>query len=615
MKRLWTWLEIDRAGVHQALRLAFAAWLAFAIASFLHIEHAYWAAMPVWVVSQPSRGLLLERAFFRVFGTLVGAGAGFAILTLAPGPYAAILCLALWVAVNAGLTHILRGVHGYGALMGGMTAAIVVLPSLVAPQTALHVAEARVICTLIGVAVVTLVTGFFTPVSPRDELYRRVKQISGEAIGFATRAIAQPTEDSAKAERRILNDISEVEASAALISAGSVEGYRRLRHLDALIAASLAVMAAGRAVRSRLRHGDRLPDGFAEALNDPARIPPTDLIPEAARLVDSLTQLAEAERRLFAVSDDADAKSFGQKAVYLAPHRDRSMALRAAVVAGGATLIAAGAAFASEWPLAELTAMGVCIFSMVLGQMPKPQAIAPQLLKGMIVGVVLAILYRLTIQPHVTGPWASLLSILPFLVLGGLGRVSPKTAIPALEANMGFLLTSQAGAAAIPALHVLGSSLAFVLGMGSVCTGFMLFPPRAENHAGNAAARIRRELEAMLRRDTPPDVNDWHPHTTRQILRLMLHLGRAGKLGENAPDGLLAALNLGHAITRLQRLAVEPETAEAAMLALHRLDGFADHPDEVVATLRGLRVGDPRAQRAIVNAGDAVEAAKPVFAF
>ncbi|UDF02512.1 FUSC family protein [Asticcacaulis sp. AND118] len=616
---LWQWLEIDRGGVHQALRLAFAAWLAFAIASMLHVEHAYWAAMPVWVVSQPSRGLLLERAFFRILGTLIGAGAGFAILFLAAGPLAGIVFLALWVAVNAGLTHILRGVHGYGALMAGMTAAIVVLPSLLTPQSAYEVAEARVICTLIGVAVVTLVTGFFTPVSPRDELYRRVKLISQEAVSFAAEAIAVPeAPDSPDTERRILADISDVEASAALISAGSVEGYRRLRHLDALIAATLAVMAAGRAVRARRRRGDAVPEGLAEHLNDAEwlhALPKSQLIPEVDRLIDALAQLTEAERRLFALSSKADAESFGHKAIYLAPNRDRSMALRTALVAGGATLVAVGLAWWSKWPLAELTAMGVCIFSMVLGQMAKPQVIAPELLKGMVCGVAVAILYRLFLQPHLQGPLAVHLSLIPFLLIGGLARVSPKTTLPALEGNMGFLLTSQAGAAAIPVDHVLLSSLAFLVGMGSVCAGFIVYPPKAVDHAADAASRIRRDLERMVRREGPVHPRQWRPHTSRQILRLMLHLGRAGKLGQDAPDGLLAALNLGHAITRLQRLAAHPQAREGATLVLHRLEGFADHTAQTVAELRHLRLADAAVERALVNTADALEAAAPVFKF
>ena len=69
------------AWMKRAATLAAAAWLAFAIASLLHVEHAFWAAMPTWVLAQSSRGLVIERALFRLLGTLIGAGLGLCILT------------------------------------------------------------------------------------------------------------------------------------------------------------------------------------------------------------------------------------------------------------------------------------------------------------------------------------------------------------------------------------------------------------------------------------------------------------------------------------------------------------------------------------------------------
>jgi hypothetical protein len=52
--------------------------IAFTIASTLHVGNAYWAAMPAWGVSQSARGLMLERAAFRILGALLGAATGVA---------------------------------------------------------------------------------------------------------------------------------------------------------------------------------------------------------------------------------------------------------------------------------------------------------------------------------------------------------------------------------------------------------------------------------------------------------------------------------------------------------------------------------------------------------
>ena len=53
---------LDRPVLTRALALALSAWVAFAIATLVHVQNAYWAAMPVWVVAQPVRGVLVERA-------------------------------------------------------------------------------------------------------------------------------------------------------------------------------------------------------------------------------------------------------------------------------------------------------------------------------------------------------------------------------------------------------------------------------------------------------------------------------------------------------------------------------------------------------------------------
>src|SRR5690606_41844848 len=116
---------ISAVSLHDALPI-----LAFGIASQLHVQNAYWAAMPVWVVAQAQRGLLLERAIFRVVGTLVGAFIGFAILTLLQEPVLALIALSVWITITAGFTHLFRRANSYAALMAGITSAVVVLPSL-----------------------------------------------------------------------------------------------------------------------------------------------------------------------------------------------------------------------------------------------------------------------------------------------------------------------------------------------------------------------------------------------------------------------------------------------------------------------------------------------------
>lgn len=627
LKSLANWIGIDRAGLFHALQLTISAWLSFSIAAAFHLHNAYWAAMPAWVVAQATRGLMLERGFFRIVGTLLGVGVGFLLLYATDQPYLKLTGFSVWIALCAALLHILRGVHAYGALMGGITAAIIVLPSVLDPDHTVERAIARVECTLIGVVVVTLVTGFFTPGSQRDVFYRRIRRLAGDAVDFAAHAL-RSTSTEAK-ERAILTEISDVDANASLISAGSVDGYRRLHHVHALVGASLEVMAAGIASRDRLQReaGEvdiRLPEALntlAEHLRDNA---PGETLwhdleevrkTSPARLDEALKQLRLADYVLFREPRSADAKSFGSKAVYLAPHHDWNLARQMAMVCGLTAFLSGAAGFASGWPVGLMTALGVTIFSMILSSVPWPQKLAPKLLTGIFSGVCAAMIYRLTIQPHITTMAGLLISVFPFMLVGSLSRASRRTAIPGLEACMCFMFISQAGMHATPPLKVFMDAGSIILGASLVGTGFLLIPRRPVNRAKVAAAQINRDLTRML---TDSSAN-WQAQTSRQILRLMSHLAQASDLGEAAPQGLLPALNLGHAIREIQKATKvqDATTGETAVLVLGHLQDFTKDPIGVSRLLRNQAetITSPGLAAAVSDAASALESGARLFHF
>ena len=614
--------------VGYALQLALAAWLAFAIASFLHIENAYWAAMPIWVVAQSSRGLLLERAFFRIVGTLVGGAVGFGLMHIPASPYLVLALLGLWIALASGLTHLLRGVHYYGALMAGMTAAIVVLPSIWTPDAALGIATARVECTLIGVVVVTLVTGFLTPEAQRQEFYQRVRKVAGSAVAHVAQLLSRhDSTESAEAERRILAGLSKLENAAPLVTAGSIEGYRRLRHIDSLVVASLSVIAAGAALRTRMQAGADTPADLMAHLQALAHrlragkspdgleipVPPAEATSKALwRLQRALQQLLAAAAMLDSDGDKADAHAFGARPARLAAHREWALARRTGLVSGAVSFAASALGYWSGWPAAELAALGVCIFSMVLGSMAMPQKVAPSLLKGILVGVTVATLYRFLLQPHITTLPELLLSVAPFILVGGLARASTRFALPAIDYNMGFLLVSQAVLPAVTDAAAIWSGAFALTGVAFLVAGsFILLPRDSGRQAIEAAERVRRDLQRLIERRQAPDGTDWQAQTTRQILRLTLHLGRASEVAERVPTGMLAVLNLGYAIGDLHAAAQRAQAEPAAQRIVSEAQGLLlagiDIPELTAARLRALASGAE--DRAIAEILDDIAAA------
>ncbi|HAE49186.1 MAG: hypothetical protein CMO30_25235 [Tistrella sp.] len=569
-------LGLDRAGLFQAVRLAAAALIAFSIAALLHVQNAYWAAMPVWVVAQSARGLLIERGIFRILGTLMGAGFGLAAVTFAGDPLPTLVALGLWMAAGAGATRLIRGTASYAPLMAGMTAAVVVLPSLFAPDQSIALAMARVECTLIGVVVVTLVTGLFTPPARRADFLDGLDRLVGavrDFSGLCRKDVAET--ELAAAEHRLLARMARLDALTAPVTAGSAEGYRRRRHVDALIFACLDVMAAA---ESRRLGGD----GGRH--------------PDAAEI-----RLEVARRRLAGALPDTALRT--SDLPMLGADRDWRGAWRMGAVAGGASFLAGAAGLATGWPAAELAALGVCIFSMVLGSMPLPQKVAPLMFLGVVSGVALATGYRLLVQPYLDGTAMLILTMAPIFLISGLGRASTRTALPALDANMCFLLASQAGMPAAGAPEILAGSAALILGAALVAGTCIALPRRPEGQAARVAALLRDDLRRLITGPATEAAAARHAaRSTRGILRLMLHLGRAGGTAA-LPGRPLAVLVLARAVAML---AAHPEGRPG----LAALAGFAQDPAGTARELEALSAAaaDPDLGRSLLLAAAALKA-------
>ncbi len=605
-------LGLDRRTFWEAVRLGCAAWLAFAIATFLHIENAYWAVMPVWVVSQPARGLLIGRAVFRVVGTLVGAAFGFALMWLDPGPAVVLACLGLWIAGWTAVLHLMRGVHSYGAMLAGMTAAVVLLPSLLHPAHGPALALARVECTLIGVLVVTLVTALWTPRSSVDEFRARLAALAEEVLVTAL-TMQAPLRGSD--ERRLLKEIADLQAAAAQVTAGSMSGYRRLRRIDAFIVATLGLLAqlqrhafaapsghpaleeaSARAVAQRV-----LQDGRLDAL-----APATDRVQDADVRA-ALRLMMESYAALGAEAEAAGEGHRTLRTVLFSPLADRRKALLLGIFTGISTTLAATIAFLLSSNAGELLALGVCIFGMVMGVLPAPRRMAPLMFCGVLAGVAIATLYRFGIQPHIATPLELVLSLSPFLMLGAFARLSRRTAIPAIDANMCFLLASQAVLPAVTdARDILSGGLALILAAGLATTVVRLLPRNRIGTARRLAQALADDLARLARPDTRGTSDA--EQVRRGMMRLSIHLERGSRRGAERRWSLLSALALGETIARLRlRLASAAAPEQAALTdALEALADLRRDPDGAAARLGTITAahadGDLRVAQAALKA-------------
>lgn len=631
-------IGLDRQAVIYGLQLAFSAWVAFAIASFLHIPNPFWAAMPVFVVAQTTRGLAFERGLYRVIGTAVGAAAGFGMIQFVQdAPYATLLMLSLWVALFGALTHLIYGVQSYAALMAGITAVVMVIPCMFVPEHYEQLAIARVLCTFIGVVVISLSSAIFTPHADLDRFYQSVCEVAASACHLLGTTIKGLTKDGPGQEADILRKISELEASAIPIMAGSPAAHRQKRALNALIVAIVGLVAISRQMHARNRPGQAVAPVLGERLltismlkkANAAKILDEKQIAEAltlaraadATLAQHLHRMLECARILLASERESADIFFKVSAPTLAPSTNWGLARQTGAVCGLVTLVSASLAYVSGSFIGEMTALATAMFSLILGSMIKPQLVAPFLLKGIIAGSIIAAGYRLAIFPHIHSTVVVVCSILPFLLIGGMARASEMFRFPALDASMAFLLGSQAmlPARAVTTLDVVAESGSMIVAACIVAASFIVFPRRSDRHVYEATRTIHRDLFRLInnKRNLSPD--RWMARSVRQTLRLTSHLAQASQRHNLVPAHIVSALNFGHSIAELQRL--EPDwtlhTRETLQNLKSQLNTFTDQPDTLAATLMHYArdVQQPEVAEALWSASEAIVSGRDFFAY
>lgn len=619
------WMQLDRPALLHGLNMAMAAWLSFAIAVLLSVDNPFWAAMPVWVLSQAYRGLVYERALWRILGTLIGAGLGLAFLHL-PNAYLQLLGMALVVGVASALTHVLRGALSYLPMLAGITIGVVVLPSVLAPDTSLDLALSRVECTLIGVLVTTLLCSRTTPRSQRKTYYQRVRVLAADALRLAAHALgpsyAQP--DQALFSR-IRQEMVDLDGQARILAAGSWDAYRRLPYVDAFLYAVIELLAASEMiVRQRERGRCPAADYASSLLEQAQRLQdgqPLKVLAKTAarqegqislaRLRRAMGQIQRAEEGLFATQAPARR---GRHRFLTTPaiSVDWPLATRTGLISGLAAFSAGAIAFALSSPALELMAMGVCTFSIILGSMPRPQLMSRTMFTGITVGVVVASLYRYLLQGHLVTDWQVIASVLPFVVIGGLLRANRPTSAWALDANMCFQLASQAGMAAVTGPIILKESLPLLAGSAVVCSAFFLLPRRTHPRGQALVRRVVRELYPLIRRSRPRLFRVWRGRVARQWVQL-LHW-----MGEQTPPGLLSLINLGRGVIELKRLAKRGAQQQACVsLVGELLEGFEHQPQELAQQLQRISqsCSDTVLAQAILDVAQSLQGATPVLVY
>lgn len=571
----------DHAKLIFALRTAVFACIALAFGWAIGLEHPQWAAMSVWIASQPLRGQVLEKSLFRVLGTASGTLAGIVLIqAMQIHPAFLVIGLAIWIGLCTGIGNIQRGFVGYGTVLAGYTAAMVSLLDVTRPTDVLHLGLDRFATVLTGVAIATIASLVFASKTDiRQGFRRRVRALISDAI--------EQGGDPRGRGNALLSRLAALEEDLDPQTAGLLRGRHMIRATRALLIAVIPLLLpvsdeiVPEAARSELdRASDLLRSGkTAEAARLLAEISRSGALAKGPS--DTLADLAAALADWGGV-----ARPEGHARPVSAVHRDWVGAGEAMIRAGGAMLLFGALWLLTGWSAGNFMLLGLSVMISLFSTFENPAKMMRWVFTGQVCGVIGMLMCRWLVWPHMGAEWQLVVAMMPFILFGSLLVGYRGTLLISFDYNMVFLLLMQ------PTWPLYGSFT------GSLMTGFatllgplaawalylMVFPTDLKRRLDTLTRMLYHDL-ADLARDPKADLHRpvWRARLYHRALRLIRMSEKYGRANDEATAQALATLEAGHSIALLHRFLDTPDHSASerrvARLALARAAQMEASPD------------------------------------
>jgi uncharacterized membrane protein YccC len=595
-----------------AARGTLAALLALAVAVLLKLECPYWAAMTALIVIQPTRGLLLEKSYYRLVGTAVGSVAGMLMLLSSRSPVMLTILLALWLAVCVGAGTLQYGLRSYGAMVAACTAAVIAMAGYNNPPHLHDLVFGRIACIVIGIVVSTTVTLFFTHRRSKRELLDRLRAVTMANIEWVALLVRGGEEKTLLAQRQdILVEIADIEGSVDAAWAGSLDLKRRKRQVRDLIVSLLALLETGKLAGDRLVRQDSgsapWRESLARHLEDVALhlAEQGSTRPDAAEIRSVLSEtrvhapllaetLAELINALQLVVDEWDTttpKTERPASSRFIRHRDWQEAGRAAVRAAAAIAAVGVVWHFTAWEGGPLMMMATSIMVSIFSTHDRPSVMLSHIFCGASLGVAAAFLCRLLLLPGTSAALAQAAIIVPFLMAGMVALAHRRTALGAMDYMLFFLFVMQPGLPAVPApASFVAGGFACLGGIAVAILAFrFLLPIDPARRLRSILIAIVHDLNTMAATDSLLPVEKCRARTHHRVLRM---LANARKLDHDLSvivEGGLATLAIGRYLQRLRETELREGISLASSGAIRetrlRLSAVIPRPGEILPVL------------------------------
>ncbi|KQQ46378.1 fusaric acid resistance protein [Duganella sp. Leaf126] len=586
--------------VAKAMLAAFTAlWLAFR----LELDSPFTALATTIILALPSSGMVLEKAFNRLLGTVVGCTASVILVALFPQAPALLLTgVALWVALCTGGAAMHRNQRSYSFVLAGYTACMIAVPAIDNPGHVFTLAVTRLTEVGLGIIVATVVHDVIFPRRHAHTVMRTVQARYASFIGFCQKVLEHRLSpaDTELHHLKFAADIAALESgrAAAYFEAGHASAHTRQLH--AFNAAFMDVLTTFYTVH-RLIHRLRSDAAAPGTLDVLALVEPIHAR-MATALKDDLSAARMAQLRTGLAADIAAAQRQADATALDRPHRidfdtalellqrfardlgefaalyhglteDRrqqvsdpvaytprtppAIVLASAFRAGATLLVAAGAWYWLAWPGMGNVILMATIFCALASSSPRPTAMVHQVLIGFLIAVPLSFVTEFWLVARADDFAPMVLATLPIFALGAYITTIPKWG--GIGVGLGLFpatLLVPANQMRYDVESFLSSELSLVMGVVVAYVMFaVVLPEHTMGQRDHVAAALWREARSACTaglgrlkrrfdnrvRDLLSQLNAAAGPAPREAARAVVRQG-------------LTLLELGHAVIELRQL-------------------------------------------------------------
>jgi len=578
-----------------AVRTTAASLIALYIAFLMNLDDPKWAAMTVWIVAQPNRGMTLSKSQYRIVGTVIGATVALVLTALfAQTPELFLLGLAGWIGLCTGVATSLRNFRAYAGVLAGYTAAIVGMSAATAPLHAFDIAVARCLYIVLGIVVEAVLTSILAPGAPVRDVRERFGRYVEQASSMCARLLRREYDGAAM--HRLFAGALALDTTAEFSATTSSTARQQRGHFRGLAIAVLAQLAAAQTLSEQLAQHPEINIGLIEdtaRLLDRAADAPdvlrTDIVMVKARVNQALRsegigaggeftpQLIVLNRIALVLAalqrvttrkvqvDQPDAAGSPQRLAY---HIDTVLAWRNGIRAFAAVLAAAAFWTFSAWPSGAGFVSVAGVVSALFATRQNSASVSVAFLKGALCAALVAAICNFALLPSISG-FVPLAGIVGFFMIGaGLAICNPRIAAIGSGAAVFFWnFISPLNGARIEDAAFLNGALATLIGIALGAIAFtILFPadPVAIRRRIHSAAR--RDLTRIARSSRELNADAWLARTADRLSRLLVIGSADPVMAENDFRGHVAVWAMGYSLLAMRDLAKRHAAARRALV-------------------------------------------------